>query len=197
MINEELRISLGQITAQLEHLRQSSRDADQRAQAAAARVARTEAALRKVQAEASQVGIAIERASQRLGKKLTKAGVSYGAGLILSEIGLPEAVQPLVRVGTTAYSGFQVAGAPGAIAFATVQSLLEVVNYIRKAQADIAQAVATIEALREDQNRIKGIIAERERAMEERFKDFVARTEHELETEMRELDYQSFQLSRF
>jgi peptidoglycan hydrolase CwlO-like protein len=197
VINEELRVNLGQITAELERLKQSSREADQRAQAASARVARTEAALRKVQVEASQVTAAIERASKTFGKKLARAGVAYGAGLVLSEIGTPEALQPLLRVGTSAYAGFQTAGVAGLATFATVQSVLELVGYVRKAQADLAQAAATIEALREDQARIKGILEERERAMEERFKDFVAKVQLELEKEMRELDYQTFQLSRF
>lgn len=197
MISEKLNVDLSQISAQLTALKQQSQQADQRAQAAAARVARTEGVLRKLETEASQVGVAIERAAKRLGRQVVRGAATYGTGLALSSLEMPEAVSPLVRTGSAAAAGAQVAGAPGAIAFASVQALQEAVGYIRRLQEEFVRMKNTVEGLLESQAKIQERLVEREREQERRFKDFVAATKDALKAEMRELDYQSFQLSKF
>lgn len=116
MITEELRVSLGQITAELTSLRRSSEEADTRAQKAQARVDRLIDRLRAAEQRArsfdQQVAQAERKVLKTVGKTLA-VGVATG---IISELGIPEAAAPLVHIGTATIQGAMTAGVPGAVA---------------------------------------------------------------------------------
>lgn len=168
MIREELQVSLSQITGQLQQLRQQSQEADTRAQTAQARVDRLVQRLQAAEVRANTFDRQVASAERRVLKTVGKAALVEIGGEILSEIGIPEAAAPIMRIGTATLQGAMQGGLPVAVAAAALSLAREGIAGIRREaqarEALEAHQLARFEQIQERFREIDRIDMDREKA---------------------------------
>lgn len=191
MITEELRVSLGQITAELSTLRQTSQEADTRAQKAQARVDRLVDRLQAAETRARSFDQQVAGAERRVLKTVGKAFLTGAASMALSEIGIPEAAAPLVRIGTATIQGAMTLGVPGAIAASALALAREGIAAWRKSSQELeALKVRHLDTFDRVQQRF--VDAERQAAdRDRRIQERLLKVEERAEADVREFAYQA------
>lgn len=191
MLSEELNVSLARITAELNTLRQTSQDADTRAQKAQARVDRLIDRLKAAEVRATTFDRQVAAAERRVLKTVGKALLTGAAGLALSEIGIPEAAAPLVRIGTATIQGGITLGPPGAVVAGAIALAREGIAAWRKTSQELeALKVRQLDTFDRFQQRFVQI--ERQAIdRDRRIQEGLLKVEERAEAEVREFAYQA------
>lgn len=108
-----------------------------------------------------------ERASRRLGRQLARTAGVLIVGEVASEIGVPEAAQPIMHVGLAALGGAQFGGPIGAATFASVALVMEVVRGLRR-EAQEREALRTAFLQFRQEQREKAAADKQEQAIRDR-----------------------------
>jgi hypothetical protein len=116
--------AIAQDDMRIKKLFQDEKEAHARLQAAAARI-------RQIKSELAQIDQATQAGVGRFSKKALRGIGTALIGQALTEVNIPEAAQPVVRMTAAAAGGFQTMGLAGAGAFATVAYVTEVYRAVK------------------------------------------------------------------
>lgn len=136
-ITHEVKVDLSQVRGDIQRLLQSSQEADVRAARAAARVETLADRLNRLQARAREFNADLDRAQRRAVRTIGRAAATFAIGEILTEIGIPEAAAPVVRIGTATLAGAQAAGVAGATVGFAISLAREGIAGLRKTSRDL------------------------------------------------------------
>lgn len=166
-IRGELEVSLLKLQNALLKADAQTKRADEAQAKVSARVQRVLDRVKLAQAEVAQLEASGQRAFTKLGKQLGRSLGTLAIGTALTEIGIPEAAQPLVKIGTAALAGAQFGGLAGAAGFATVAMFMELLGAVKALDRRQEALKSHVLQFRQEQAAINREI-QRDRAREER-----------------------------
>jgi hypothetical protein len=164
-IRAGLSVDLSAVGGQLSQVDAKVLQADQKTAGIKQAVARLQASLKIAQTQATELDRTTSRIESRLTRAGIKTGIAYGVGTIVSEFGIPEAAQPIAHIGTAAVSGAMFGGPWGAAGFATLATVRELFQAVKRLDERIEKAQAEVILNR---RKVEEILARREREAQER-----------------------------
>jgi len=162
-IRAGLSVDLSAVGGQLAQVDAKVLQVDQKTAGIRQAVARLQASLKLAETQVTN----LDRVTSRIEHRLTKTGIAFGVGMIVSEFGIPEAAQPIAHIGTAAVTGAMIGGPPGAVVFATLATVQELAHAVKRLNERIEKAQAEVILNR---RRVEEILERREREVEEKAK---------------------------
>lgn len=144
-VKSSLDLDLGTLRAAFADLGQHIQAQEAARSVAAARVSKL---IERVNATKTELAI-LERMGSKFERKFVSSrgmrqALGLAAGTAISELGLPETVQPLVNIGTAALSGAAFGGLPGAFASGTLTAVMELVRAFQAHRAEMEKLKAEV-----------------------------------------------------
>lgn len=146
----QFQAQLSQIDARTSAVDQKIAATRTRGEAVISRLRVAEAQVGQLSAMSSPV---MSRASKFARKAAYGTAVSYVAGEITSEIGIPEAAQPATHIGTAALMGLSF-GPGTAVGFAALATIRELWSSIKKTKEDAERLMVEVFKNKEKQERV-------------------------------------------